>query len=381
MPGGVGNIQDIYPLAPLQEGILFHHLLGQQGDTYLLPSLMAFDTRDRLDRFLAAMQAVIGRHDLLRTGVLWEGLPQPVQVVLREAVLPVQEVQLTGADAAQELRERFDPRRYRLDVRQAPMQRAFVGFDAQHGRWLLLLLSHHLVTDHTTLEVVFAEVRAHLVGEALRLSEPVPFRTYVAQARSGLTEGEHEQFFRTMLEGIEEPTAPFGMLDVHGDGSAIEEVRQMLPASLSRQLRACARAAGVSVASVCHLAWGQVLSRLTGREDVVFGTVLFGRMQSGAAQAVGLFINTLPVRVRVGEDSVGQGLRHTHERLGQLLQHEHASLALAQRCSGVVSPAPLFTTLLNYRHNRAVGGAAQASAPERMRGSRGCIPRSAPTTR
>ncbi len=97
---------------------------------------------------------------------------------------------------------------------------------------------------------------------------------------------------------------------------------------------------------------GQVLARLTGREEVVFGTVLFGRMQAGARadQAVGLFMNTLPLRVTIDDRSVQEGLRQTHQRLGELLGHEHASLVLAQRCSEVPSPAPLFTTLLNYRH-------------------------------
>src|SRR5690242_6804704 len=127
-----------------------------------------------------------------------------------------------------------------------------------------------------------------------------------------------------MLGDIQEPTAPFGSLDVLGDGSGVAEARLNLPSQLSHRLRACARSAGVSVASVWHLAWGQVLSRLTGRTEVVFGTVLFGRMQagSGADEAVGLFINTLPLRVTIDECSVERGLRQMHAGLGELLVHE-----------------------------------------------------------
>ncbi|WP_246791972.1 non-ribosomal peptide synthetase [Burkholderia perseverans] len=357
VPGGMRNVQDIYPLAPLQEGILYHHLSAAQGDPYVLQALFSLPDRERVAAFVAALQRVINRHDILRTGVMWEGLDEPVQVVWREATLPVEAIELDASqgDVATQLRAQFDPRHYRLDVRQAPLLRVAYAHDAAHDRWVLALLFHHMALDHTALEVMQQEMLACLDGDASRLQAAQPYRNYVAQTRFGTSREQHEAFFREMLHDVDEPTLPFGLVDVLGDGRGIEEARLDVDLALARRLRAQARQLGVSAASLYHLAWAQVLGKVSGREDVVFGTVLLGRMQGGAGadRALGMFINTLPLRVAVGEQGVRAGVKATHERLSALLAHEHASLVLAQRCSGVAAPAPLFSALLNYRYGTA----------------------------
>ncbi|MBV9110545.1 MAG: amino acid adenylation domain-containing protein, partial [Gemmatimonadetes bacterium] len=367
VPGGAANVQDIYPLAPLQEGILFHHLLAPESDPYLLPQPFAFDSREERDAYLAALRAAVARHDILRTSVAWEALSEPVQVVWRHAPLSVEEVEVDPAadDAARHLYERVDPLRQRVDLNRAPLLRAFVSRGAVGGRWGLLLLLHHLASDHTTADVLREEIEAHLEGRESELPAPLPFRGYVAQARLGVGRAEHEAFFREMLGDVDEPTAPFGLREVRGDGLGLEERTLRVEEGLGGRLRERARALGVSVAAVCHVAWAQVLAATSGRDDVVFGTVLFGRMQSGegAERVLGPFINTLPVRIGVGDEGAEASVLRTQALLASLVRHEHASLALAQQSSGVPAPEPLFSALFNYRHAGGGGRTGSARGP------------------
>ncbi|WP_434628863.1 amino acid adenylation domain-containing protein [Chromobacterium sp. CV08] len=360
VPGGAANIQDIYPLVPLQEGILFHHLMSDEADPYMLSRLTGFDSRAKLDRYLAALQAVMDRHDILRTAIAWEGLAAPVQVVWRKAALPVAEVVLDPAleDGVEQMYRLVDPRHARLDMRTAPLMRATIAHDSAQDRWLLLMVFHHMMCDDATLGVMRSEIQAYLLGEEDQLPAPLPFRNFVGEARLGeVGEAQHESFFRQMLGDIDEPTAPFGLLEVRGDGNGIEESVQMLDPVLAGRLRDGARRHGVSAASLGHLAFALVLARLTGREDVVFGTALFGRMQGaeGIDRVMGLFMNTLPVRIRVGMDDAATSVSRTQQLLADLLRHEHASLALAQSCSALPAQTPLFTALFNYRHDLSHG--------------------------
>ncbi|MDC3735982.1 non-ribosomal peptide synthase/polyketide synthase [Pseudomonas syringae pv. syringae] len=352
VPGGAANIQDIYPLAPLQEGILFHHLLGQEGDAYLMRSMIEFDNRQHLDAFIAALQVVIERHDIHRTAVHWDGLPQAVQVVQRHAHLPIHSMTLdSDKDSLEQLYAMSDPQHLRLDLNKAPLMRACIARDPHSERWLLALLNHHVASDHVTLEVVLEEINAILHGQVDSLPAPQPYREFIAQTQAVPAE-VHEAYFRRRLADVDATTAPFDLMEVQGDGNNIEEAEVLLSSTLSRRIRAQARERGMTPAVLFHVAWAQVLARCSGRDDVVFGTVVAGRLQgsAGAERAMGVFINTLPVRVQLAALGANELLLATHRDLTELLDHEQASLALAQRCSSVDTSAPLFTTLLNYRH-------------------------------
>ncbi len=354
VPGGIANIQDIYALSPLQDGILFHHVLSTHGDPYLLSAHLAFADRAALDRYLHAISRLVERHDILRTAVLWEGLGSPVQVVLRRASVEVSELVLdgNGEAIAKQLQDRIHPARYRMDLAQAPLLR-FVVAEEAGGRWQAIMLLHHLVGDHSTLAILNEEVQATIDGQAHLLPEPQPYRNLVAHARLGLPASAHEAFFSKMLGDVDTPTLPFGLALAHDDMAPVYEARRIVPVGLDARLRALSRTIGVSLATMCHLAWAMVLARTSGQRQVVFGTVLFGRMAAGAGsdRTMGLYINTLPLRIDIDATDVRAAVRDTQIRLAGLLAHEHASLALAQRCSGIGANVPLFSALLNYRHN------------------------------
>ena len=358
--GGMRNIQDIYPLAPLQQGILFHHLLNSDtADPYVVPTLLAVSSRTKLDELVGALQSVIERHDVLRSAVFWDDMPVPLQVVHREAQLPVERLELESTDLSlEQLTERVTRRPHSMNLQHAPLMRLQVAQDIQGERWLALLLIHHLATDHLGLQIILSEAIAHLAGRASDLPDPLPYRNHVAQALAYAREHDAEVFFREKLADVTEPTAPFDLLDVRGDGTRIEESVHDLEPLLAQRLRVETRKLGVTPATIFHAAWALVIARTSARDDVVFGTVLLGRLldNEDTHRVLGLFINTLPLRLRLKTLTVRDLLMQTQRELIELMDHEQASLAVAQRCSGLMGSTPLFSALMNYRQDPGGAG-------------------------
>lgn len=355
VPGGASNVQDIYPLVPLQEGMVFHHRLQDQGDSYLSRRLLEFDSCQRLDRFLTALQQVIDRHDAFRTAICWDGLSRPVQVVLRQAKLPVQRIGgMNGRSGGERLLQRTDTRSHRLSLGKAPLFSAFTTQDVDGDGWTLALLTHHIVCDHVSEDLFWQEIAAIVAGDASSLPQPVPFRSLVGQVLAAPPDAARA-YFQRELGHVSEPTVPFGLSDVHGDGNQVSDCRVALEPRVAARVRAAARAGGVSTAVLFHVAWAMVLARCCNSEDIVFGTVLSGRLaiDPETGNRMGLFMNTLPLRVDLKGRTANGTVRSVHARLAELVEHEHSCLVLAQGCSAVQPSSPLFTSVLNYRHSKA----------------------------
>ncbi|KAF9081874.1 hypothetical protein BGX27_004743, partial [Mortierella sp. AM989] len=352
--GGVSNIQDIYALSPLQDGILFHHIMATNGDPYLLAVKMSFDNKEILDRYLEAVQKVVDRHDILRTAIMWENLSTPAQIVLRHATLSITEISLDPEDGpiADQLTKLTDPRVHRIDLTRAPLI-SFTFAQDSDGSWIVVELMHHSIDDNSSLKTMTTEIYGFMNHQTQALPEPQAYRNLIATTRSGPGVEAHNRFFTAMLAEIDTPAFPFGVSAAHHDSFDVTESHIALPQDLNDRLRGHAKRMGVGLASICHLAWAQVISKTSGQERVVFGTVLFGRMQggSGSDRAMGAFINTLPLRIDVESASVEESVHQTQADLAALLEYEHASLALAQRCSSVSAGTPLFSALLNYRQH------------------------------
>jgi amino acid adenylation domain-containing protein len=376
------NIEDIYPLSPMQQGILFHALYSGDPGAYVVES--ASTLRGPLDvaAFTRAFQAVVLRHPSLRTAFAWEKVEQPMQVVWRRVPLTIAEEDLRGlsADEQRARVERFvEAERARgFDLSRAPLMRLALlrlGDDERRFVWTV----HHLLLDGWSQAIVLKEVfalhDAERAGKALKLE---PVRPY-GELISWLAKQDRARaiaFFRGELAGFAEPT-PLGVdhpAAAELPSPRFGEQRVMFSEEQSAKLTAFARAHKLTPGSVLQGAWALLLSRYSGRDDVLFGSVVSGRSAPipGIERMVGVFINTLPVRVRVPRDEgVLPWLQTLQSRQAEQREHEHSSLAELQGLSEIPRGTPLFESLFlfeNYPVDPLLGRAAEGLGVSDARG-------------
>ncbi|WP_190019749.1 non-ribosomal peptide synthetase [Streptomyces hiroshimensis] len=349
---GAGGLEDVLPLAPLQEGMLFHALLGDGdsdgsssgADVYTVQKVFGLEGPLSAGALREACRALVRRHSALRAAFVQNDAGEPLQLVVRDVEVPVHEHDLRDLAPGER-----DPRlaellaqdkRTRFDMTAPPLLR-FSLIRLEEERRLLVISAHHILFDGWSLPLLLRDLLALRHGGA-GLPEPVPFRSYLAWI-AGRDRAEAERVWREALADLDGPTlvAPAGP---EADGALPRLLVTELPEELTSRLGRAARARGITLNTVVQGAWALLLNTLTGRTDVVFGSTVSGRPPRlpGVDEIVGMAMNTVPVRVRVapGEPLAGLLARIQDEQVA-LAGHHHLSLPALHRLTG---QAELFDT-------------------------------------
>ncbi|AYA40115.1 non-ribosomal peptide synthetase [Xenorhabdus nematophila] len=360
--GGAGNIQDIYPLSPLQEGIFFHHRMSEAHDPYIIPILIKFSDQQKLASFLHALDKVVERHDVFRTSIHWQDLATSVQVVHRTATVPLHWQVVTPGLSALETLQQVALERHDMQLDRAPMMQAIAVKGAETETCFLLLKQHHLLSDQISVLLQIEEMQALLEDPTAVLPTPVQYREFVAHSLRVNQSDKGVDYFKTKLSGIVETTAPFGLLNVYHDGLAVDSAGELAGPHLAQQIIGLASQRRISTANIFHLAWALVVAKCSGKDDIVFGSMMSGRMQAirGSDRILGMLINLLPVRINLVNLSVDEALTQMSDELIELTDYEHFPLSEALRYSSLPGTTPLFTSLLNFRHKNKLAMANQS---------------------
>ncbi|MFN6478153.1 non-ribosomal peptide synthetase [Nostoc sp. DedQUE07] len=363
------NIEDIYPLSPMQQGMLFESLYAPNTGVYFEQLSFTLKSELNVAAFEQAWQQVVARHSILRTAFVWQQLAQPLQVVYRQVEINLNRhdwQQLSTQEQQQQLELFLQSQRQQgFQLNQAPLM--YLGLiQLSADSYQFVWSSHHLLLDGWSMPLVFKDLlyfyQAISQGETVAVQPAQNYRNYIAWLqKQDLTQAE--QFWREKLQGFTSPTS----LTVDKPSSK----RQQLNSSYSEQqiqlteqataaLQTFARQHQLTINNLVQATWALLLSRYNQEKDVVFGATVSGRPPSlvGIESMVGIFINTLPVRVQVGDDTqVLTLLKDLQTQQVESEQYSYNSLVDIQGWSEVSRGTPLFESIVvfeNYPVDEAV---------------------------
>jgi amino acid adenylation domain-containing protein/non-ribosomal peptide synthase protein (TIGR01720 family) len=352
--GNGRHVEDAYPLTPMQGGMLFHSL--SEPGLYLEQICLTLADVPDLPALERAWQQAVDSIPALRTAVVWEGLREPLQVVHCAATLPITVHDWSGIPAAEhdaELRRLLaEDRATGLDLSSPPLMRvSLVRLGGTSVR--LVWTFHHVILDGWSTFQVLSDVLAGLTGTAPPPRRR-PFRDHLSWL-SEQDEGAAERHWRTVLAGFRSPTRlPFDRPPGRAHRSrSTSTVDAMLSADDSALLYAFAKRHRLTVNAVVQGMWARLLARHSGEQDVCFGAVVSGRPAElpGVDSIVGMFVNTVPVRVTVdGMGNLSGWLRRLQAEQVESRRFEHVSLAQLQRWSELPAGRNLFDSIVVFEN-------------------------------
>ncbi|HEV2855402.1 MAG TPA: amino acid adenylation domain-containing protein [Thermoanaerobaculia bacterium] len=351
------NLEALYELSPLQQGLFFHSRYAREPEVYFSQTRCTLEGPLDADALEQAWRKALERHPALRTSFHWKDLDKPLQVVERRVELPFERLDWRGltSSAPADTQERFEEllredRQRGFELTQAPLMRVTLVRTAEEEHRLIWSF-HHLLLDGWSLPLVLKDVfllyEAALRGQDVDLPPVRPYRDYILWLQKQ-DMGRAEAFWRETLAGFRAPT-PIGT-DLGGESTYARHFERLSP-ELTAALQELARRNQLTVSTLLQGAWALLLSRYSGHEEVLFGATSSGRPADlpGVESMVGMFINTLPVRITV-DPRAGllpwlQGLQDLQLRMRQ---YEYSPLVQIQGWSEVPRGLPLFESIVVY---------------------------------
>ncbi|WP_250008421.1 non-ribosomal peptide synthetase [Actinoplanes sp. M2I2] len=359
------SLSDVLPLTPLQHGFYFHANAGDgDSDRYVVQQLVTLDGPLDADALRRSVQRVLDRHAPLRAGFRELADGRVVQVVVDGVAAPWR-VATPGAGEELAEEELAAERAAGFDLATPPLLRCLLVRHAD-DRHTLVLTHHHIVTDGWSVAVFLRDLLAGYAphGEPPRAAAVTPYRRYL-EWLAGRDQKAATDAWRAALAGFDEPAL---LADPAAVPGPVRQVAVELPDDVALGLAQRARAHGLTLGTAVHGAWGLLLGRLTGRRDVTFGSTVSGRQAEvdGIESMIGLFINTIPVRLRwnPAEPLAELLTRHAGEHAA-LLDHQHLGLAAIQRLAGT---GELFDSLVVLENYPDLSGGHDADGALRVSG-------------
>ncbi|MFE2696740.1 non-ribosomal peptide synthetase [Streptomyces mirabilis] len=355
------TVEDAYPLTPMQAGMLFHSLMDPQGRTYVNQVQVVLHGVTDPHALAEAWRRTADANPILRTRLVWQETAEPLQVVERGAVVPVTHHDWSGRPAeecARDMEALLDAdRRAGIDLGAAPLTRlALIRLAPDRVR--MVWTFHHVLLDGWSAAQVFDEVceryAALTAGHRPQVPDRAPFADYLRWLAAQDT-GRAEGHWRETLAGFAVPTElprDRRPAEAHRTSSS-GTVRVALGREVSARLKETAQRAGLTVNTVLQAAWGLLLHHYGGGDDVVFGTTVSGRPAElpGVTSMVGLFINTLPTRLRIdGGRPLLEWLREVQAAQSEARRHDFVSLAQMQTWSEVPGGTNLFDSIVVFEN-------------------------------
>ncbi|WP_034018417.1 non-ribosomal peptide synthase/polyketide synthase [Pseudomonas aeruginosa] len=368
LPLAAGEVEDLYPLSPMQQGMLFHSLYQQNSGDYINQMRLDVEGLDP-QRFREAWQAALDAHEVLRSGFLWQGaLEKPLQLVRKRVEVPFSVHDWRDrADLAEALDAlAAGEAGLGFELAEAPLLRLVLVRTGER-RHHLIYTNHHILMDGWSNSQLLGEVLQRYRGETPSRSDG-RYRDYIAWLQRQ-DAGRTEAFWKQRLQRLGEPTllVPAFAHGVRGAEGHADRYRQ-LDVTTSQRLAEFAREQKVTLNTLVQAAWLILLQRFTGQDTVAFGATVSGRPAElrGIEEQIGLFINTLPVVASpCPEQPIGDWLQAVQGENLALREFEHTPLYDIQRWAGQVGEA-LFDNILVFE-NYPVSAALAEETPADMR--------------